>query len=416
MKHNNNNSCPKTKIITEHPLGDYPRTFLIQLENQNYSQVTITVYMRCINALAQVMIEQKIDIKHLNAEKTTCIINKLKQPLSKKKHTAFIFKRFIEYLTALGVTKSPKRAVTDDSVRGRLKKEYADYLRHQRGLSERTIKDCWRFADRFLKFRFKDELGNLSQITPEDIVKFMHDLLPLGKAFRRKTLPTHLRNFFQFLFKSGKTTINLAPSVPRIAQKYGARLPRHLTPKEVEVLIAAVKTDTPIGRRNYAMALLLSRLGLRATEVIAIQLDDIDWRAGEILVRGKGKLHDRLPLPEDVGKALADYIQGDRATTSRSLFVTSRAPRKPFVDAQIVNTVLKKAFIKTHLNPPTKYVGSHILRHSLATNMLRQGASLEEIGDVLRHRSRSSTAIYAKLDLDGLRTVARPWPVARGVK
>jgi site-specific recombinase XerD len=123
-----------------------------------------------------------------------------------------------------------------------------------------------------------------------------------------------------------------------------------------------------------------------------------------------------LPLPKDVGEALANYIRRDRATASRALFVTHRSPRKPFADSQVISEVLKSAFEKAKLKPPTRYVGSHILRHSLATNMVRRGASLAEIGDVLRHRARRSTMIYAKLDVAGLRSVAQPWPVAGGAK
>jgi integrase/recombinase XerD len=297
-----------------------------------------------------------------------------------------------------------------------LKLEYEDYLRSQRGLSEKSIYDCWRFADRFLTFRFKGRRLDLTKITPANIARFMQHLISRGKPFRDKTPPTHLRNFFQFLFKSGKTNVNLAPSVPRIAQRYASTLPRHLTSEQVEAVIAAVKADTALGRRNYAMVLLMARLGLRAAEVIAIQIDDINWRAGELLVRGKGQLHDRLPLPKDVGEAIANYIRQDRVATSRALFVWHRVPHKPFADSQVISEVLKDAFESTKLIPPTRYVGSHILRHSLATNMVRRGASLAEIGEVLRHRARRSTMIYAKLDVEGLRSVAQDWPVAGGAK
>jgi site-specific recombinase XerD len=231
-------------------------------------------------------------------------------------------------------------------------------------LSEKSIYDCWRFADRFLNFRFKGRRPDLSKITPADIARFMQHLISRGKPFRDKTPPTHLRNFFQFLFRSGRTNVNLAPSVPRIAHRYASRLPRHLTWEQVEVAIAAVKADTAIGRRNYAMVLLMARLGLRAAEVIAIQIDDINWRAGELLIRGKGQLHDRLPLPKDVGEALANYIRQDRVTTSRALFVWHRVPHMPFVDSQVISEVMKKAFERANLNPPTRYVGSHILRGS----------------------------------------------------
>ncbi len=173
-----------------------------------------------------------------------------------------------------------------------------------------------------------------------------------------------------------------------------------------------MRTDDAIGRRNYAMLLLMARLGLRAPEVIAIQLDDIDWRAGEILIRGKGKLHDRMPLPADVGEAIVDYIKKRTSRRLSCLFVSARTPHhRPFKNAQILNTVLEDAFRRTGLKPPQKYVGSHLLRHSLATDMLRKGASLDEVGDVLRHRSRMTTTIYAKYDIDALRSIARRWPV-----
>jgi integrase/recombinase XerD len=297
-----------------------------------------------------------------------------------------------------------------------LKAEYEDYLRVQRGLSERTIYHCWRFADRFITFRFKGKACDLSKVGGADIAKFLLHIGSGAKPLRDKTPPTHLRNFFQFLFRSGRTKINLALSVPRVAHQSGSQLPRHLSPEQVEALLAAVRADTPLGRRNYAMVLLLARLGLRAREVIDIRIDDIDWRAGEILIRGKGQLHDRLPLPQDVGEAIAEYIRRDRKTTSRILFVWHRTPHEPFADAQILNEILANAFKKASLKPPTRYVGSHILRHSLATTMVRRGASLAEIGEVLRHRARRSTMIYAKLDIEGLRSVAREWPVAGGTK
>jgi site-specific recombinase XerD len=164
------------------------------------------------------------------------------------------------------------------------------------------------------------------------------------------------------------------------------------------------------------MVLLLARLGLRSPEIVAIQIDDVDWRMGEILIRGKGQRHDRLPLPPDVGEALAEYIRRDRVTSSRSLFATERAPRKPFASGQILNAILKDAFAKAELEPPTRYVGSHILRHSLATSLVQRGASLAEIGDMLRHRSQESTMTYAKLDIDGLRSIAQPWPTTGGAK
>lgn len=165
------------------------------------------------------------------------------------------------------------------------------------------------------------------------------------------------------------------------------------------------------------MLLIMARLGLRAAEVIAIRLDDVDWRAGELLVRGKGKLHDRVPISSEVGDALSRYLREERGPTScRMMFVTHRAPHRPFKDSQIVNAVLKDALKATGQKPVTPYVGSHLLRHSLAIQLVNSGASLDEVGDVLRHRSRTSTMIYARLDIDGLRSMAMPWPVVGGAQ
>lgn len=310
-------------------------------------------------------------------------------------------------------TDSANRKLID---RAELKQEYETYLRRQRGLSERTIFHSWRLADRFLDFRFKDEIGDLSQITSPDIVDFLQHLTTRTPPLRDKTLSSHLRNFFRFLFNASKTMDNLALGIPSVAQRYGTRLPRHLMPEQIDILLKAVRTDTAKGRRDYAMVLLLARLGLRAPEVIAMQLDDIDWRSGEIIVRGKGNRHDRVPIPPDVGEALAGYIKSDRKTVSRALFVTDRAPHRPFKDGQVLNYILRDAFTRTGLTPPAPYVGSHILRHSLATNLVQRGASLEEIGDMLRHRSRASTLLYARFDIDGLRSIAQPWPVVGDAK
>jgi site-specific recombinase XerD len=251
---------------------------------------------------------------------------------------------------------------------------------------------------------------------PGEIVAFLERLTTRKAPYRDKTPPTHLRNFFQYLFKEGLTATNLALCIPKVAQRYAARLPRYLAPEQVETVLAAVRSDRRFGRRNHAMVLLLARLGLRAPEVVAIQLDDIDWRAGELIVRGKGQRHDRVPIPPDVGEALAAYVRHDRVSTSRALFVTSHAPHGPFKGGQVLNAILKEAFARSGVVPPCPYVGSHVLRHSLATNLVRKGASLAEVSDLLRHRSRASTLIYAKVDIEGLRSIAQAWPSAGGVQ
>ncbi len=406
---------PNPSEIFPGSLDQHINGFRDYLQKEHYGSQTVVTYGRRINALAQRMQSIGMTVEQLNKGSAEQLVQSLGWAAPQKKHAVFAVHTFVKYLIEAGVTQSSLIPLPD-SARGRLRQEYVEYLRHQRGLRESSIDQSWWVADRFLQFRFGEADGDLAQIVAPDIVRFLQHLGSRGRPDRSKSTASHLRNFLMFLFKSGKTGANLAPGIPRVAQKYAARLPRHLMPEQVETLLGAVKTDATTGRRDYAMVLLQARLGLRATEVVAIQIDDIDWRAGELIVRGKGQLHDRMPLPEDVGEALASYIRHDRATASRSLFVTLRAPRRPFKSAQILNWILVDAFKKTGLAPPTPYVGSHILRHSLATNMVRRGASLDEIGDMLRHRSRQSTMIYARMDVDGLRSIAQPWPAAGGAK
>jgi site-specific recombinase XerD len=386
------------------------------LERQHYSPATIDEYRRCLTTLGQQMKALKVRLKDLTEERAVELIGQAVPRNSRSQQYRFIVRRFLQFLLPLGVVQPQPVATCDDTARGHLRRDYEAYLRRQRGLSESTIFSHCCTADRFLTFRFGQEVGELTAITAADIGAFLLHVTTRQPPLRDKALASRLRSFFQYLFQVGKTTVNLAVGIPSVAQRYGKHLPRHLTPAQVELLLEAVRTAPAGGRRNYAMVLLLARLGLRAPEVIALQLDDIDWRAGEILVRGKGQRHDRVPLPSDVGEALAAYLKQERVSTSRTLFVSERAPHCPFKDGQILNSILRTALARTGLTPPAPYVGSHMLRHSLATTLVQRGASLEEISDLLRHRSRASTLIYAKLDIEGLRSIAQPWPVAGGAK
>lgn len=404
-----------TQIVS---LEWHGRTFLEQMERQGYAAATVRVYGRTINRLIDVMRQGGLSAADLHGrriEDLKTLVQNL-SPQSARRYTPFCLDQFCSYLIDIGAAPPPAPPAVDETAKGQLRRAYEDYLRNQRGLSDATIRHCLGFFERFLAFRFGGELGDLDAITPDDIAAFLHRLTDRKEPFRDKTPPTHLRSLFTFLFWSGKTRRNLAASIPRMAHGRGADLPRYLTQEQVQKLIDAARSDDAIGRRNHAMLLLIARLGLRAAEVVAIQLDDIKWRTGEILIRGKGNRHERMPLPQDAGKALVDYIKNARKGDSRTLFVTSNAPYRPLVNGEIVNSVLRQAFAKTGLKPPAAYVGSHVLRHSLATHMLQHGASLTEIGDVLRHRSRMSTTIYAKYDIDALRSIALPWPVTGGAQ
>lgn len=406
-------SCPKCA------LERYRDEFCAKLEEQHYAKSTRGNYTQAVNCLIDLMRQRSISVGDLDKHRVMDLKHALQQ-IAAPSGRAFVsraIERFVSYLVEVGASAPIESADVDDTPRGRLRREYEAYLRHQRGHSEATIHQSWRITNQFLTFCFRDGLGDLSKITSNDSADFLHHLITHGtKPFLDKTPPSFLRSFFQFLFWSGKSKKNLTDSVPRVKRPQQTNLPRYVTPEQVQMLLDAVRADDVIGRRNYAMLLIVARLGLRAPEVIAIQLDDIDWHAGEILIRGKGQLHDRMPLPQDVGEALVDYIKNGRKASCRTLFVSSNAPHQPFCDGQVVNRTLQVAFAKSELTPPARYVGSHVLRHSLATDLLRRGASLTEIGQVLRHRSSKTTAIYAKYDVDSLRSIALPWPIEGGAQ
>jgi integrase/recombinase XerD len=186
-------------------------------------------------------------------------------------------------------------------------------------------------------------------------------------------------------------------------------LPKYLPAKQVQSVLDHCDRTSKVGRRNYAILLLLARLGLRAGEVVRLDLEDIDWDNGLITVCGKGGQRAQLPLPADVGKAIAKYLQSDRPeSSSRRVFIRDRAPRAGFGYATAIAKIVRCSLEKAGVESARK--GAHLFRHSLATNMLAKGASLGEIGEVLRHRSTDTTAIYAKVQLEALRTLAFRWP------
>jgi integrase/recombinase XerD len=406
--------------IDEQVQNALPETIIAQyraeLERLNYVRETINVYLRSVRRLFQLMEERGAPLGDLTPDIAADLVHQAPWRCDRKQYAIFIVRRFVDYLATQGMAKPPTPPTPAELARAALRHDWEDYLRRQRGLADNTMIRAGHVIDQFLTFRFGAEALDFHRIVPNDIAAFLQRQSRQKIPYRDKNQPTHLRNFFQYLFRKGLTTTNLALCIPKVAQRYAARLPRHLAPEQVEAVLAAVRSDRCYGRRDHAMILLLARLGLRAPEVIAIQLDDIDWRAGELIVRGKGQRHDRVPIPVDVGEALADYIRHDRVSTSRALFVSTRAPHGPFKDGQVLNAILKEAFTRSGVKPPSPYVGSHVLRHSLATNLVRKGASLAEVSDMLRHRSRGSTLIYAKVDIEGLRSIAQAWPSAGGAQ
>jgi len=378
-----------------------------ELERVNYSKATIEEYQGAVRRLWQIMRARGVRVVDLTPNLAGDLVRHEPTRVGRRPYAVTIARRFAGFLAARGVAKPSIAPTARELARAELRREYEDYLRRQRGLSDRTIADCWRFADRFLTYRFGEADTAFSAITPRDVAAFLHGLYSRKAPYRDKTPPTHLRNFFQYLFKRGLTQGNLALCVLSVAQQpYDARLPRHLTPAQVEAVLAAVRAEEPHSRRNHAMVLLQARLGLRAPEVVAMRLDDLDWRRGEFTVHGKARRDEAVPLPRDVGEAIADYLRHGRPETEhRGVFLRLLPPRRG-LSVPAVTGVVYDACERVGL----PHIGAHRLRRSAASTMLAGGASLAEVGEALRQRSATSTAIYAKVDRTRLAALARPWP------
>ena len=300
-------------------------------------------------------------------------------------------------------------AEIDNSERYRVECAFVRHLREEKGLSPATLSNYLPFIHSFLTERFPPETVVLSEICVSDVTRFVLRHARTMPCRRAQLMTTALRGFFRFLRFRGDVTCDLSACVPTVANWRLSGLPKSLPPEEVEGLLQCCDRNTAVGQRDYTVLLVLARLGLRAGEIVAMELDDIDWDTGVITVHGKGPRQDQLPIPQDVGDALATYLRDRRPQCStRRVFVRARAPRRGFSGSAAIDDIVRRALKRAKLDPAHK--GAHLLRHSLATNMLRQGATLAEIGEILRHSMPSTTEIYAKVDLTALTALAQPWP------
>ena len=285
---------------------------------------------------------------------------------------------------------------------------FGTWLTEQRGLSPVSVRCYVTQARLFLAAGSAAPDEMLPELDSVQVIGFVIGYCQDRNGWSAKAMVTALRAFLRFAHATGRTAVSLAAAVPAVASWRLAALPRGLSTGEVERLLAGCDRTSPVGRRDYAVLCLLARLGLRGAEAAGLQLDDIDWRAGEITVRGKGERVERLPLPASAGEALAIWAsEGRPRCDSRAVFVTMRQPIRQLTP-EALRQIMRRACTRAGLERR----GAHQLRHTLATEMLRAGASLTEVGQVLRHRSQLSTSIYAKVDQNALRPLARPWPGA----
>lgn len=390
-------------------------SFAAYLVTCGYAATTVRSQVRLLGHFSQWLTRRRCGIRELNEELIDTFVKDCKQRGRLHRGHAATFHQFLSYLRARGHV-APPVPVVDESPLGQLQRQYEQYLTAERGLAPATVKDYCGVLRWFLTDRFGDGPVDLRALDVSTLTTFVTRHARTVSPGYAKNITTALRSICHFFWQRGAIDRDLAAGLPRMPDWRLATIPKYLSPEDIERLLEACDVESAVGRRDHAILLLLARLGLRAGEVLALELDDIHWRAGEIVVRSSKRLpQDRLPLLADVGETLATYIRRDRLSHSpRRVFLCMKAPRRGFAHPSTVSTIVRRALARAGLCPRLK--GAHLLRHSLATRMLRQGASLPEIGLVLRHRTMQTTEIYAKVDLEGLRALAQPWPEMGGAQ
>jgi site-specific recombinase XerD len=391
------------------PLSPHIASYRAKLEGLGYMPAQVLYHLRFFAKLDLWLLTRKQRLWQLNEKNVDKFLKRLRAKHPTVCHGAATASRLL--LTALrdiGVV-APKREPVATSPAKHLANQYRVFLKKERGLDCATIYNYSRHVDRFLAEQFGSGRINLRALGILDIGAFVRRQAPRHGRGWAAQMVTGLRSFFRFARLQGVIESDLAALVPSVPSWEMSGPPKHLRSEAVQRVLSACDRSTVNGKRDYVILLLLARLGLRAGEIVALQLDDIDWANGDLVVRSKkGDGWARLPLPMDVGRALERYLMVRPPTPYRNVFVRGYAPFTPFVASGPVSVLVRKAIERAGVK--SARTGAHIFRHSLATEMLRRGASLAEIGHVLRHRDPDSTAIYARVDLEALRELALPWP------
>ena len=307
----------------------------------------------------------------------------------------------LELLRELGVVPAPVRPAP--SPMEALMGSFRRYLLSERGLSAGTVRG---YVDRATRFVAGMTPGGLAHVTPAEVTAAVLRESTVVSVSATQNYVASLRALLRFCFLEGLVEVDLSEAALPITGRRRSSLPRGIAKHEADALLASCDRRTAIGLRDYALIITLLRLGLRRGEVAGLKLDDIDWRAGELVVVGKGGRRDRLPLPIDVGAAIAAYLRRGRpASDRREVFLRARAPFEPMAAGTVASTVRRAC-----RRAGVAEVGSHRLRHTAACEMVAAQVPLPQIAQVLRHRSLQSTATYARVDLDRLRELAQPWP------
>jgi integrase/recombinase XerD len=388
------------------PLQPHLDWFARRLAEQGYTHATVQEKLRLVAHLSHWLQEHQLAAEALDEHCIGHFLQERQQQGWAPRHNRVTLQTFLLGLRDAGMLPVAGR---QDSPLDVLERAFDHYLAAERGLAPITREHYLPIMRCFLQEHFGTAPLLLHTLGLHDVTQFLLRHTSRLSPRRAQYLVSALRTFCRFLVHRGHLTMDLAAAIPGVAAWRLATVPRALEPEQVTRLLESCDRTQPTGQRDYAIVLLLARLGLRPGEIVAMTLDDLDWDAGELLVRGKGGRRDRLPLPHDVGAALVTYLTHVRPRcTTRRVFVCMKAPQRGFANSVAVCTIVRRALERAGLEPPCK--GAHILRHSLATSLLRAGASMGDISDVLRHRRPQTTEIYAKVDRGALAALAQPWP------
>jgi integrase/recombinase XerD len=393
----------------EGPLATYIEPFASSLREQGYARDSIHRQVLLAACFSRWLKQQGVALRSIAADHPPRYLRYRARQVRPCRGDAAALRHLLAFLRDAAVIPAERISSRPLTPVERWTQAYEHHLREARGLARATVVNYIPFAGSFLKDRFGDGPVALSQLGARDVVGFVQRQAPRLHPKRAKLLTSALRSFLQYLRYRGKTKLDLAAAVPVVPNWSMSSIPRAIGADQVRQLLASINRRTATGRRDYAILLLLARLGLRSSEVAFLDLDDIDWNAGQLSVRGKSGPRSDLPLPTDVGKAIAAYLRRGRPqSTSRCVFLRARAPVCGFRGPSGVGSIVRHCLQRAGVDAPT--YGTHQFRHGLATEMLRQGASLGEIGELLGHHNPQTTRIYTQVDLDALRTLALPWP------
>lgn len=385
------------------PLADCIDELGSDLLRQGYTMLSCLNVLRLASHLSRWLEAQGLGPRGLSDEQVDSFLYARRA----EGYTSWLSRRGLvpirRFLAEVGLTPEPSPAAPLTPME-QLLSEFEGSLVHDRGLTLAVARRYRNVARHLLVATSASGEMDLSTLDGAAVKRHVLESSRGSNVDQTRATLTGLRSFLRFLQLKGDIAMDLRGAVPKTAGWRMASLPKYLAPEQVNAIVESCDRRSTIGRRDYAVLLLLARMGLRAGEVAGLRLDDVNWREGIVRIRGKGGRVDRMPLLAEIGSALAAYLRRRRKTSWRRLFLGHHAPHGP-LSSSAVTAIVRNACKRAQIPP----VGAHRLRHSVATTMLRRGATLEEISQTLRHRNHATTAIYAKVDHSRLRELAQPW-------